>query len=192
MSHTQTIELKTEGRRCYVLGNTYPIKESLRSAGCHWDAERRAWWIGEAKRGRVEELVERHAPATAPAGYTPPTPEELSNKCCLGRAEYKGRSYYVVGQSKTGKLLLTVLDCSISFWAEGSQCRIVHRYRPLTQGSGRSYQVEAQTVGKIRRFIESKNQQEKADAAQGFYSACGRSGCARRQGQFCVDCHDAE
>jgi hypothetical protein len=50
-----TISIETRGRRHYLVGNTYPIKDAIRSAGCKWDAEARAWYSG--KREIVEALV---------------------------------------------------------------------------------------------------------------------------------------
>lgn len=51
------ITIETVGRRHYVLGNTYPIRAELRSAGCKWDAERKAWWSGS--RDKVEHFAAR-------------------------------------------------------------------------------------------------------------------------------------
>lgn len=45
---TPTLSITTErvGRRTYVRGATYPIRDALRGAGAHWDADEKAWWIG--------------------------------------------------------------------------------------------------------------------------------------------------
>lgn len=50
-----TITIETRGRRHYLLGNTYPIKDAVKAAGCRWDADARAWYSG--KRETVESLV---------------------------------------------------------------------------------------------------------------------------------------
>lgn len=50
-----TITIQSEGRRHYLTGNTYPIKDAIRSAGCKWDRDRGAWWTG--KREVAEALV---------------------------------------------------------------------------------------------------------------------------------------
>lgn len=46
------ITIETRGRRHYVLGNTYPIRAALRSAGCKWDHVACAWYSGS--RDKVE------------------------------------------------------------------------------------------------------------------------------------------
>jgi len=50
------IELQNQGRRCYLIGNTYPIKDKIKAAGGHWDNDRKAWWIGVGKRAEFESL----------------------------------------------------------------------------------------------------------------------------------------
>jgi len=47
----------------YLVGNTYPIKDAIRQAGCKWDADARCWYTG--KRDRAEELVAKVASAPA-------------------------------------------------------------------------------------------------------------------------------
>ncbi len=49
------IEIKSEGRRHYLIGDTYPIKNAIKAAGCNWDKDRGAWWTG--KRDVAERLV---------------------------------------------------------------------------------------------------------------------------------------
>lgn len=41
------IEIKSEGRRHYLVGDTYPIKNAIKAAGCNWDRDRYAWWTGK-------------------------------------------------------------------------------------------------------------------------------------------------
>lgn len=50
-----TITIQSEGRRHYLIGDTYPIKNAIRGAGCNWDRDRGAWWTG--KREVAEQLV---------------------------------------------------------------------------------------------------------------------------------------
>jgi hypothetical protein len=49
------ITLNADGRRYYVTGDTYTFRRKLKSAGCHWDAGRQAWWTG--KRETAERLI---------------------------------------------------------------------------------------------------------------------------------------
>lgn len=59
------VTYETVGARVYVLGQTYPIRDAIRAAGGHWDAERKAWWIGTAKRAELEAAIASAKPATA-------------------------------------------------------------------------------------------------------------------------------
>ncbi len=65
-----TISITSEGRRHYLVGDTYPIKGAIRSAGCKWDPERKAWWTG--KRETAESIVASVATGAvqARASYT--------------------------------------------------------------------------------------------------------------------------
>jgi hypothetical protein len=159
-----TITVKTEkvGTRIYVVGNTYAIKGQLKSAGCHWDGERKQWWIGAAKANQIESIVGR-----LDGAKVEPSKSELADRPCTGKVEYKGRSYYVIGRSeKTGKLWLTVLDCSIDFWAAEFACKWVKRYEAREQWDGRRYsgrtETVYQTVAKIRAFIERSKSNDAA------------------------------
>lgn len=63
-----TIQIETVGRRHYIVGNTYPIKDRLRTAGCKWDSERKAWWTGKAETAQQFAGVESATPSyVAPA-----------------------------------------------------------------------------------------------------------------------------
>jgi hypothetical protein len=172
--------IQAVGSRLYVAGNTFPIKDQLKSIGCHWDNDRKQWWIGKAKKSELEKIVSGSSQSSS-GDYVPPTADELAAKPCSGKVEYKGKTYYVVGQSKTGKLLLTVIDCSLSFWADSSDCRWVKRYeaRERTYNYGRSRETVHQTVGSIRRFIE-KSKQNDADKKSGNAETkqCWECGCS--------------
>ncbi len=183
------------GKRLYVTGNTYAIKDQLKSIGCHWDADRKQWWIGKAKQADLQKIVDGNSGASqSSGGYVAPTAEELSQKPCSGQVEYKGRKYYVVGQSsKTSKLLLTVLDCSISFWAAQSDCRWVKRYeaRERTYNYGRYTETVHQTVGGIRKFIErSKHDRSDQSSSPSTDHSWRGNGClqCRQLGDWCPQC----
>lgn len=161
------MKIETVGARLYVTGNSYDIKDRLRSIGCHWDGERKQWWIGKGKLSSLQSVVGNGSQAALTGEYIAPTPEELSDKPCIGKIEYKRRQYYVVGKSNSGKLFLTVLDCSMSFWAEESSCKWIKRYEAREErGSyGRSTgRYRHQTVGSIRRFVEQAKSADQAIA----------------------------
>jgi hypothetical protein len=104
MSEANTaIKIEKSGRRYYLLGNTYSIKDQLRNAGCNWDSDRRAWWTGKP------EIAEKFVGEVKPAEKTQEEKiQERSKKPCTAKVQYKGKQYYVIGTSKDGsKLLLT-------------------------------------------------------------------------------------
>jgi hypothetical protein len=164
-----TVSIKTEkvGTRVYVVGNTFAIKDRLKSAGCHWDGERKQWWIGAAKADKITSIV---------GGLDgKEIKEDFSNSRLYGKVEYKGRSYYVlaVGQDR---LRLTVLDSSIVFWAAVSECKWTKRYEVRTRfgGYGRGQIEVYTTLGSIREFIETQKQ-EKASGKPAC-AECGKHG----------------
>jgi hypothetical protein len=63
----RSITVERDGRRSYLRGDTMPVRGLLRDAGCHWDEDRRAWWIGS--HAAALELAERAR--TAPAEAAP-------------------------------------------------------------------------------------------------------------------------
>jgi hypothetical protein len=58
---TNSIQIEKTGRRYYLRGNTYPVKDALRAAGGHWDAAEKAWWTSN------QEVAERFAGAATEA-----------------------------------------------------------------------------------------------------------------------------
>lgn len=59
------ITIEHQARRSYLVGDTYPLKEKIKSLGGHWDPDRKAWWIGAEKRSAAEQLIQS-APVTTP------------------------------------------------------------------------------------------------------------------------------
>ena len=58
------VQISKEGRRYYLLGNTYAIKDALRAAGAKWDRERGAWWTSKPDvAARFEEQVREKSAA---------------------------------------------------------------------------------------------------------------------------------
>lgn len=41
------LTIQTSANRHYVAGNTYPVREHLRSAGLKWDPTAKAWWTSD-------------------------------------------------------------------------------------------------------------------------------------------------
>ena len=143
-----SISIQTEGRRNYIVGNTYAVRDQFRAIGAHWDAGRKMWWT--AKRDEAEALVAKlaAAPATQSNGASK-TPRDGLDSVVAGRAEYRGKTYYVAGRVERGrtryddvravqtqdgaKVLLYFRDGSAQFWAERAAVQVVKSYdRPQT------------------------------------------------------------
>lgn len=64
------VTVTREGRRSYLSGDTYPLKDAIKTAGGHWDADRRAWWIGdEAKAQALAAKAAAAPPDTKPFAF---------------------------------------------------------------------------------------------------------------------------
>jgi len=165
------ITVETQGRRHYIRGNTFPIKDRLRAAGCKWDSDAKAWWTGKLET--AVELVQgtcgqpaNDAPPTTPA----PDSDRGADRAAPGesaivaaRVTYQGRTYYALGRLVRGrtrwddtveavstrdhqKVLISFRDGSKSFWAARDEVQVVKSYgRPTT-------------IGKLKRFAEEAKQ----------------------------------
>lgn len=160
-----TITVEQIGRRYYLVGNSFPYRDQLRDAGCHWDAGRKAWWTG--KREDADDVAARCNKAEEKFKQSPAARAEREEKrrgdgdstVVAGRAEYKGRKYYIVGRIERGrtqwddrvhavtsgdgnKCLLTFRDGSTTFWAAARECQVTKRYS------------KPQSIGDLAHFAE--------------------------------------
>lgn len=196
MTQPSSITVERVGRRSYLRGNTYPIKDRLRSAGAHWDADQRAWWIGSDEAAR--KLAEASAPTTAPSGDAPKTDSAAPGPEAVvaGKAAYKGRAYYVAGRVERGRthyddrvspvmsrdqsrVLLYSRDGKLSFWAPHDQAGIVKSYdRPQTIGRLQRFAAESRASGggiPAGRTYECEECGERVTSGQG---SCWETGAA--------------
>jgi hypothetical protein len=190
-----TISVQVEGRRAYIVGNTYPVRDAIRAAGAHWDGERKAWWTG--KKEEAEQLIARLNQSAAAQSKTP---RDGLNSVVAGRAEYKGKTYYIAGRVNRGddsvsavttqdgaKILLYFRDGSSQFWAARAEVSIVKHYdRP-------------QTIRDLKEYAERAKQGGGGRLESGYYYGPGgavlASGCSNcsRLGYMCRRCeHDYE
>lgn len=153
-----SITVEKQGRRYYFQGNTFPIKDQLRAAGAKWDAEKKAWWTGQAD---VAERLTSASPVAPTAPSSSPTREAPGLDATVsGRAEYKGHTYYVAGRIVRGRTryddsvaavvsrdgertLLYSRDGSMQFWAPSAQIALVKSYR------------RASTIASLREYAQS-------------------------------------
>lgn len=182
-----TIAVQKEGRRFYFSGNTYPIKDSLRAAGCKWDPDRKQWWTGKA------ETAERLAAADI-------EPTENADAQVIGKARYKGRSYYVAwaGVTKRGSYAfhLLSLDGKIDFWVDGSPMNGSASPEHEKQAQWEKTYQEKRSLSSIRRWIEDNRKardegyedaRHRRAVVSGVCMASGCSGAAGPSG-YCRQC----
>ena len=159
---TTDITIETEGRRHYLIGNTYPIKDRLRAAGAKWDGDRRAWWTG--KRELAEKLV--GASTAVESGSRPsserPSDSLSSDSEIAGKAQYKGKEYLLVwsGDTRRGPAAkLAFRDGSKVFWAPLGEVRITKVYEAREY---RGRREPGMTFGRLERlrkeYSEAKRQ----------------------------------
>jgi len=196
------ITIETRGRRHYLIGQTYPLREQLRAAGAHWDAEARAWWTGQRETAEALLSAEGEGEGEGDASQ----PQSAGDATVVAaRATYRGRACYVAGRVVRGRtryddsveavtsrdgarVLLVSRDGARQWWAPiarhtASVVRVGDR--PDTDGAeiGRTYD-RPQTIRGLRRYAE--------DARAGFpgrptCSTCGRPSCDGARGGLCEE-----
>lgn len=164
------VTFSQEGRRCYVLGNTYPLKGAIKSAGGHWDGDRKAWWVGSNKREGLEKIVRGAKPVEKQ--YATGLDQKMK-----GKAIYKGKTYpySFLGETKNGPAAkLHFRDGTKDFWAHASEITVVKEYRePIS----------------LRRLNEMAEDYKKSGSGRGN-SGFRDNGCweCRRLGDYCPRC----
>lgn len=204
---TNSVVIETVGRRHYLRGNTYPIKDAIRAAGCKWDPEAKAWYSG--KREIVEGVIA--ALGSTPRNDRPSEPGSSPSNdrpapgldaMVAGRVQYKGRTYYALGRvvrGRThwddsvapiqtrdgGKFLVSFRDGSKSFWAAATEIQWLKNYRKPT------------TIASLLAYAERAKQAGGGQLEDGYYYGQGgevlASGCGEcsRLGRMCRSCeHD--
>lgn len=146
------ITIQSEGRRHYLMGAPFAVKDRLRSAGCKWDADRRAWWTG--KRALAEQLAAACSETAAVSGGERTAEALRDDDEIAGKARYKGREYLLVweGPTKRGRAAkLAFNDGSKVFWAAAGEYQITKRYEERQDRWGR---WSGMTFGRLKRLRE--------------------------------------
>lgn len=166
------ITLQAEGKRLYLLGNTYPLRDRIKALGGHWDAEKKAWWLGSGKRSEVDDLI---ATATS-SGKEPPKADDVR---LTGKCQYKGKTYFLGGASRDGtrQHLFTLPGKDgkfLDFWVDSGAIKVTKTYRPREIRHGRQTRTEYTTLGSIARFI--REQEDCRERGVAVCAECGRPG----------------
>lgn len=142
------------GSRIYIVGNTYNVKETLKSElKPTWDGERKQWWVGLSKAKKAEVLVAKLNGGEVVPEQANPDKVRLTGKC-----KYKGRTYYMGAKTNDGqRVRLFSLPGDdgkyIEFWANVSECDVLKIYKPRTQTYYGRTETIYTTLGSIADFI---------------------------------------
>jgi len=162
------LTIETQGRRHYILGNTFAVKDKLRDAGCKFDGAKRAWYTG--KRDRAERLVQQLSGSDEPKSAPQNSDAPGRDGTVAGKAKYKGRTYYIAGRVDRGRtrwddsveavtsrdgsrILLLFRDGSRKFWASRPDVQVVKTYQ------------RPQTIGRLQDLAAEYRQHGSAEAA---------------------------
>lgn len=190
------ITLRTEGARVYIIGNTFPLKDAIKSAGGHCDGTRKAWWVGRAKATEIERVIATTstAPSSPTSSQGDRTPDQGAS--VKARATYKGKDYYVLAETRDGaKMLLAARNGAFQFWAAREATQITKTYGRENYRSGRT---EYPTLGGMIRRAEELRQAKQTGACprceererrglqapyfgSGDYDECGLCGATYRE-----------
>ena len=162
-----SITLETAGTRIYLIGNTYPVKDAIKAAGGHWDGERRAWWLGAAKRAEAERLATATpAPSAASSDTSPYDGEVRGTVTYTSPKTGKTSKMYVRWEGRTSRgteaVRLVSFDGRIDFWADATSVQWIKRYalREGYRGARASYP----TLSGLRRYAaQAKTVREGGD-----------------------------
>lgn len=191
------IQIDSQGRRHYLRGNTYPIKDALRDAGCKWDGAEKAWWTG--KREVAERLLA--AAVTAPQVSSAPRSdagkrEETvgKNTAVIGRGSYKDQPCLVLWLGATSRgqgAKLAAIDGGRIWWADAALVTITKRYaeRECPGGYGRGTVREPMTFGRLQLLRERSAKERAAEKAEEKREKHPLEQPIQRR---CADRHDAQ
>lgn len=164
------ITLVTRGRRIYIEGAAYGMRDTLRYAGAHWGSEQRAWWTASAPK--AQSLLTKLQACDGQPQRDDHVPPDGVSSVVAGRTRYKGRTYYLAGRQyrdeaprpvQTGdgaKYLLYFRDGSRQFWAPSNLVEIVKSYRSLqTIDSLREYAAGVRAHGSAEAYAAAQAEQ---------------------------------
>jgi hypothetical protein len=210
------IRIERKGQRVYFVGDTYAVRGDVKQLGGHWDADRRAWWVGAKKLAEAEALVARlqGAPASpeaaALAGLAPDTPagvvaDKLAEEGkpapraqrpagevrLTGKGTYQGRIYYLGSSTRDGArvLLLGLPKADGSYferWAPAAEVTVTKTYQPREVWDGRRY--SGRTVTKHQTLGGIADFLRRQQDPNQARGQCSECGSWGPRGEPCRDC----
>lgn len=185
------VTAETEGRRTYLRGDTYSVRDRLRAAGAHWDPQARAWWIGDVARAKTLVASLRTTATTSPASPADSRDRpDPGHTIVAGAGEYRGRHCRIVGRVVRGSthwddaveavvgrggsaMLLCSMDGTRQWWADTSSVTVTRAYqRPTTIGRILRYAQEARSNGGIHPDACPRCGSTSCSAARGRGGLC--------------------
>lgn len=153
-----SVTIQVEKSRVYFDGNTYPIKDQIKSIGGHWDADRKMWWVGKAKLADAQTLC-----SASPASPAADAPRDIR---LTGKGRYKGREYFAGAITRDGMRvrLLTLPDPNgkfLDFWAPCAEVEQTRTYSPRTNTYRGRTETRHTTLGSIADFIAKSRAADK-------------------------------
>lgn len=172
------LEIQQIKQRIYIVGNSFAVKDALKAAGCHWDGDRRQWWIGASQRAKIEHLIAQPLPVSADVQAER---LERDRDNILGTAKYDGHSYYLVGrgQSERGAWVrLLFRDGSKTFFKPAAEVEITKTYQ------------RAQTLKGLQEYAERRKREAAGGPCECWCHAPRNPHCTCETRGFCSFHHD--
>ncbi|MFA6721586.1 MAG: hypothetical protein WCR92_09255, partial [Candidatus Cloacimonadaceae bacterium] len=87
------ITTRKDGRRIYVEGKTFDIKDRLKAMGGHWDPGKKAWWVSSSKEADLAELLDAAAKDAEKPRYGQTFVADIAKGVCAkcGKPVIKGQ-----------------------------------------------------------------------------------------------------
>jgi len=167
-----------EGRRIWIK-TQYGEKciSALKSLGAHWDGDRKCWWISSAKQSAVEQIVN-----SSDSGKLTEDAETArlrrDQQNILGRVEYNGHSYYLVGHGSNDRgewVRLLFRDGSKTFFKSLAEVQITKTYQ------------KPQTLKDLQEYAERRKREAQTGICECW---CHRSADCNCATGFCHFHHD--
>lgn len=200
------ISIRQDGRRLYLVGDTYPVKDQIRSAGGKWDLEHKAWYVGVQRRDVAERIITQCAGGGAAATTTTQSQAPPGLDAVVAcRATYHGHTYYAAGRIERGRthwddqvravesrdgsrVLLYFRDGSRSFWAATADVTFAHMYGAGRGSTIRRVREAAERMAQMSPEERDEAREDAAARAVGEQCPCSGGACRCGSDAPCCMC----